>query len=82
MLLLDTTGSMLLDTSEADPTPRNDTVLAALKLLVPRLSELDAEAEHEEGGGGLRTVTFANGEAHDIEDINPDNMDKKWREIK
>ncbi len=27
---------------------------------------------------GIRTVTFSNGNAIDLEDLNPDNIDAKW----
>ena len=36
----------------------------------------------EEGGGGLRTITFADGQAHDIEDLNPNNLTQKWNSIR
>src|SRR5579864_5403058 len=81
MLLLDTTGSMNYPTSANDQTPRKDTIREAISLVVEALAAEDAQAAHEEGGGGLRTVTFANGEAHDIEDLNPGNLQEKWSQI-
>ncbi|HEV7213643.1 MAG TPA: hypothetical protein VGP33_00860, partial [Chloroflexota bacterium] len=39
-------------------------------------------AGHEEEGGGLRTVVFAGGQASDIGDLNPNNLEEKWRTIR
>src|SRR5579883_1176385 len=82
MLLLDTTGSMNYGTSENDPTPRKDTIREAISIIVARLAAADSQAAHEEEGGGLRTVTFADGQAHDIGDLNPDNLAAKWSRIR
>lgn len=81
MLLLDTTGSMNYPTSANDQTPRKDTIREAISIIVEALASEDTQAAHEEGGGGLRTVTFANGEAYDIEDLNPSNLQQKWQQI-
>jgi hypothetical protein len=81
MLLLDTTGSMNYPTSATDQTPRKDTIREAVSIIVEALAAEDSQAAHEEGGGGLRTVTFANGEAYDIEDLNPSNLREKWQQI-
>src|SRR5579875_2877310 len=82
MLLLDTTGSMNYPTSASDPTPRKDTIREAISLIVESLAAADSQAAQEEGGGGLRTVTFAKGEAEDIEDLNPNNLQQKWNQIR
>ena len=82
MLLLDTTGSMNFATSMTNKTKRLDTVREALKLLVPRLGEHDSAAGEEEDGGGLRTVTFADGKAQDIGDLSPSNLDEKFAAIR
>src|SRR5579883_1537351 len=82
MLLLDTTGSMNYGTSENDPTPRKDTIREAISLIVERLGAADSQAAEEEEGGGLRTITFADGQAHDIGDLNPDNLREKWSHIR
>ncbi len=81
MLLLDTTGSMNYGTSATSKTPRRVTIQEAISLLVEALAREDSEAEHEEGGGGLRTITFANGLAQDLEDLNPRNLREKWNSI-
>lgn len=81
MLLLDTTGSMNYPATEGGTTARNTVVREAIGLIVARLAEADSQAEHEEDGGGLRTVTFADGQAHDIGDLNPENLQKKWSRI-
>ena len=82
MLLLDTTGSMNYPTSAADQTPRKDTIREAIGLIVDALAHEDSQAGVEEEGGGLRTVTFADGRAHDIGDLNPDNLAQKWGDIR
>jgi hypothetical protein len=81
MLLLDTTGSMNYGTSQNDSTPRKDTIREAISIIVGRLAAEDSQAAKEEGGGGLRTVTFADGRAYDIGDLNPDNLQQKWSRI-
>jgi hypothetical protein len=81
MLLLDTTGSMNDPTSEGSKIPRYETVKEAIKYIVEKLGEQDSQAVHEEEGGGLRTITFAGGEAEDIDDINLDNLQEKWDDI-
>ena len=81
MLLLDITGSMNWPASETTKTPRKIVIQEAISIVVEALAKEDSEAEHEEGGGGLRTVTFANGTATDIEDINPGNLRAKWERI-
>lgn len=82
MLLLDTTGSMNYGTSEADNTPRKDTIKEAIGIIVAKLAEEDSQATKEEEGGGLRTVTFAGGNAFDIGDLNPKNLEQKWGAIR
>ena len=82
MLLLDTTGSMNWSTSETDTTPRKDTIREAISLIVAELGAADSQASKEEEGGGLRTVTFADGQAHDIGDLNPNNLQQKWSQIR
>ncbi|MEO7019822.1 MAG: vWA domain-containing protein [Ktedonobacteraceae bacterium] len=81
MLLLDTTGSMNYATSEHDTTPRKSTIREAISLIVARLAAADSQAGEEEEGGGLRTVTFADGRAQDLGDLNSDNLAQKWNTI-
>jgi len=82
MLLLDTTGSMNYGSAANDPTPRKDVIREAISIIVERLGAEDSQAAEEEEGGGLRTVTFADGQAHDIGDLNPDNLQEKWSHIR
>jgi hypothetical protein len=82
MLLLDTTGSMNYRTSETESTPRKDTIREAISIIVSELAAADSQAAKEEEGGGLRTVTFADGQAHDIGDLNPNNLREKWNHIR
>ncbi len=82
MLLLDTTGSMNDETSQTDPTLRRDTLREAIGLLVEHLAAADSQAGHEAGGGGLRTVTFADGRAVDQGDLRPANLAERWGDIR
>lgn len=82
MLLLDTTGSMNYPAEATSTTKRREVIQEAIKLIVDELAAEDSQAAHEEEGGGLRTVTFAGGEAYDIEDLNPDNLHEKWGQIR
>ena len=82
MLLLDTTGSMNYRTSAEEPTPRRDTIREAISIIVSELAAADSQAAKEEEGGGLRTITFADGQAHDIGDLNPNNLRDKWNHIR
>jgi uncharacterized protein YegL len=82
MLLLDTTGSMNYGTSESDQTPRKETIREAIGIIVSTLGREDSQAAHEAHGGGLRTVTFAGGKALDLDDLNPRNLQQKWKSIR
>jgi hypothetical protein len=82
MLLLDTTGSMNYGTSATDPTPRKNTIREAISIIVSELAAADSQAAEEEEGGGLRTITFADGQAHDLGDLNPNNLSDKWNHIR
>lgn len=82
MLLLDTTGSMNYPTADNDQTPRKDTIKEAIGIIVAQLATQDSQAAKEEEGGGLRTVTFAGGNATDLEDLNPTNLEEKWSQIR
>ncbi len=81
MLLLDVTGSMNWPASGSTSTARKTVIQEAISIVVEALAKEDSEAAHEESGGGLRTVTFANGQATDIEDLNPGNLRTKWEHI-
>ncbi len=81
MLLLDVTGSMNYGTSADDHTPRRDTIREAISIIVATLGAEDSQAGQEGDEGGLRTVTFAGGQAHDIGDLNPANLAQKWARI-
>src|SRR5579863_5369191 len=81
MLLLDITGSMSWPAAAASPVSRRSVLQEAMSIVVARLAAENSEAAHEADGGGLRTVTFADGHAKDIGDLNPGNLRKKWESI-
>lgn len=68
--------------SASDSTPRKDVVREAISIIVATLGKEDSQASHEAEGGGLRTVTFAGGQAHDLDDLNPRNLKDKWAKIR
>lgn len=82
MLLLDTTGSMAASVSLTSAITRRDLVKEAISTIVERLAIEDSQAEHEEEGGGLMTITFANGTAENLDDLNPQNLRQKWSNIR
>ncbi len=86
MLLLDVTGSMQFSTSPNSTVKRRDTVEEAIGMIVGEIAKHDSQAVHEQGeggeGGGLRTITFASGQADDIGDLNPANLRQKWQRIR
>lgn len=82
MLLLDTTGSMNDPNDTASWTPRREVMHRVISKLSGALQALDSAGQEEEGGGGIRTITFAGGEAKDIGDINPSNAEKTWGRIR
>ena len=85
MLLLDTTGSMNFSTAPNSQVKRRSTVEEAIGMIVDQVAQHDSQAEHEQGdddeGGGIRTITFADGKAFDIGDLNPLNYKQKWNRI-
>lgn len=81
MLLLDTTGSMNDPAALDSKISRHDLVHQAIQVIVSKLGEQDSQADKEEGGGGLRTVTFSGGFAYDLGDLSPDNLKEKWEKI-
>src|SRR5579872_2500478 len=81
MLLLDVTGSMNQPASPGG-SPRNGVLQEAIYTVVDTLAKEDSQAAHVADGGGLRTITFADGTATDIGDLNPTNLRSKWRSIR
>jgi hypothetical protein len=87
MLLLDVTGSMTWAASAKDDRiSRKAVVGEAIRGIVHRLGVLDSQADKEkesEGGegGGLFTVTFADGSAKELGDLNAGNLTSKWNSI-
>lgn len=80
MLLLDISGSMGYAASNRSNSSRKDVVCEAIRTIVGRLAAVDSQAAEEEEGGGLYVVAF-NNEAHDVGDINTENLDEKWNRI-
>lgn len=88
MLLLDTSGSMSWAASDGGKVSRIDLVGEALKPIVAAIEDEDSQADAERAAGadkaelgGVMTVGFS-AFATDYEDINSENFDEKWAEIK
>jgi hypothetical protein len=84
--LIDTSGSNGWAATEGGSITRWELVTELMQGVVGKLAELDSQAEHEEDGGGLMVVTFANppGNHHAariVGDLNPDNFAKEWDTI-
>lgn len=82
MLLLDRTGSMNDPNDQTSWTPRREVIHHMIVKLSGALQKLDTAGQEEADEGGLRTVTFAGGEAEDVGDINPKNAEGKWGHIR
>lgn len=82
MLLLDTTGSMAEPASSRGGISRRDLAHQAVRAIVQQLELEDSQAEHEEDAGGIMTVVFSRGEAHSIDDLNTQNIEQKWSQIR
>jgi len=85
VLLLDTTGSMTWPASDSSPVTRQQVVHEALSGVVAALEAKDSQAAAEkaagEDAGGVMLVTFSDGTAQVLEDINSANFVEKWGEI-
>jgi len=82
MLLLDVTGSQNYAAAAGSSVTRKQVMQEALGLLVQNLAAQDSQASHEEDGGGLMTVTFANNTAAKLGDLNPQNFHTLWNSIR
>lgn len=81
MVMLDTTTSMNYLSAPGGPL-RKDLLHEAFSIIVDRLAAADSQAKNEGDGGGLRCITFADDKAHDIGDLNPQNLRTKWAGIR
>lgn len=80
MLLLDVTASMNAPISRANPRPRLEIIKEAVKLLLGQLASLPP-GQRATAETGLRCITFAGGDASDLQVLNPRNFDQKWQGI-
>ncbi len=73
--------SMRFPAYEGATVERHEIVGEAIRNIVTVMTAEDSEAKDELDGGGLRTITFAAGHAHDLGDLNPNNLAAKWQRI-
>lgn len=86
VLMLDVTGSMSYPSAPNSPVRRRTVIQEAISIVVAELAKEDSQAASESAeqggeGGGLRTITWADGRARDIGDLNPGNLTRKWGAI-
>ena len=84
--LIDTSGSNEWPAVAGGHVTRWELVTELMLGVVTKLAKADSQAEDEEDGGGLMTVTFANplGQSHEarvVGDLNPENFAKEWATI-
>jgi hypothetical protein len=82
MLLLDTTGSMKDSTSLGGSITRHKMAHDVLSAVVQALTAMDSAGESEEGGGGIKTTSFAGGKATDLGDLNLGNLEEEWSKLR
>jgi hypothetical protein len=82
MAILDTTGSMNEQASPNSPMTKRELATSVFRILVQHLANADTQGADETGGGGLLTISFADGIAIEVGDLNPGNFDSKWNAIK
>ena len=68
--IIDVTGSMNEPVVHGNPTTKRSLATQVLRGLVQELASLDTQGADEEGGGGLLTLTFADGVANEVGDLN------------
>lgn len=84
--LVDTSGSNSWPAVEGGSVTRWEEVTELFQGITGKLAKADSQAEHEEEGGGIMTITFASppGNSHSckvVGDINPANFAEKWGTI-
>ncbi len=79
--IIDTTGLMNEHVASGNPTTKRSLATQVLRGLVQELASEDTQGADEEGGGGLLTLTFADGVANEVGDLNPTNFEQKWASV-
>jgi hypothetical protein len=84
--LIDTSGSNSWPAVHGGTVTRWEMVTELFQGIVGKLAAADSEAENEEEGGGIMTVTFASPPGYDhscrvVGDINQDNFAEQWKTI-
>ncbi len=77
--IVDTTGSMREEAAPGSPLTKRELATNVMRILVAELADDDTQGADEEGGGGLLTLSFADGVASEVGDLTPANFESRWR---
>lgn len=80
--IIDVTGSMRETVTSGSMMSKAALTEQIMRILVHDLGIHDTQGTDEEGGGGLLTVSFADGTASEVGDLNDANFDQKWGRIR
>jgi len=78
VLIIDTTGSMTEPAAPGSTYTKSSLATDVARTLVTVLAGADTQGADEQGGGGLLTISFADGIATEVGDLNPGNFDTLW----
>jgi uncharacterized protein YegL len=80
--IVDTTGSMFESVSPNSNQNKAQFATDVMRILAQDLANADSQSADEGGKGGLLTVTFADGIAKVLGDLNPQNFESKWGTVR
>ncbi len=81
VFIVDVTGSMNEQAAPGSQMTKRELATNVARLLVETLAGADTQGADESSGGGLLTISFADGVANEVGDLNPGNFESKWRAI-
>lgn len=76
--IIDVTGSMNEQAAPNSPMTKRELATQVMRILAHDLGTEDSQTDDEQGGGGLLTVSFADGIATEVGDLNDTNFESKW----
>ena len=82
VFICDVTGSMREPAAPGSPITKQSLATSVASILVDVLAGADSQGADEAGSGGLLTISFADGVASEVGDLNPANFSQKWSAIR
>ena len=83
VFICDVTGSMVEETAApGSAMTKKELATDVARILVAGLAAADSQGTDEKGGGGLLTITFADGIATEVGDVNPANFETVWSAVR